>query len=71
VEKMGRQICAEEGYACPEENHWSEADECSHAEEIVGNDEGALGCDKEGGLIDECFRTSRTFVGACSSAGVL
>jgi hypothetical protein len=27
----------------PEENDWSEADECGHAEEIVGADEGKVG----------------------------
>jgi hypothetical protein len=37
---MERQVCAEEGYAGLQENHWSEADECSHAEEIIGTDEG-------------------------------
>jgi hypothetical protein len=40
---MERQVCAEEGYRCFQEIHWSEADECSHAEEIVGDDEGAVG----------------------------
>jgi hypothetical protein len=29
--------------ACLEEVHWSEADECSHAEEIVSDDEGKVG----------------------------
>jgi hypothetical protein len=40
---MERQVCAEEGYTRLQENHWSQADECSYAEEIVGDDEGALG----------------------------
>src|ERR1039457_311487 len=43
---MERQVCAEEGYAGLQENHWSQADECCHAEEIVGNDEGAVGSEE-------------------------
>jgi len=38
--KKERQVCADEGYTGLQENHWSEADECSHAEEIIGTDEG-------------------------------
>jgi hypothetical protein len=60
-----------EGRASPEENDWSEADECSHAEEIVGNDEGKVGGEEEGDVTDERYRTSCTFTGTCSPAGVL
>src|ERR1019366_1163906 len=45
---MEWQVCAEEGYDRPEEKRWSQADECSHAEEVVGDDESALGCKEEG-----------------------
>ena len=34
---------AQNGYSCLQEIHWSQADEYSHAEEIVGDDEGAVG----------------------------
>jgi hypothetical protein len=43
VGKAERQIWAQKGYGRLQENHWSQADECSHAEEIVGNDEGTVG----------------------------
>ncbi|HZL67279.1 MAG TPA: hypothetical protein VFC29_08110 [Candidatus Limnocylindrales bacterium] len=39
---------AKEG--CPEENGWSEAHESSHAEEIVGVDEGTVGGFEEGDI---------------------
>jgi hypothetical protein len=48
--KKERQVCADEGYTGLQENHWSEADECSHAEEVVGNDESKVGGEKEGGV---------------------
>jgi hypothetical protein len=35
--------CAQESGTCPEENGWPEANECSHEEEIIGHDEGAVG----------------------------
>jgi hypothetical protein len=37
-----------EGQVCAEEDHSSQADECSYAEEIVGDDEGAVDGEKEG-----------------------
>jgi hypothetical protein len=42
--------CGNKGCTSPEENGWSKADECSHAEEIVNDDEGAVGGQKERGL---------------------
>jgi hypothetical protein len=38
-----RQVCPQKGRIVSEEIHWSEADECSYAEEIVGDDEGTVG----------------------------
>ena len=43
VGKPESQAGAQEGRAGREEVHWSEADECSHAEEIIGDDEGKVG----------------------------
>jgi hypothetical protein len=43
VGKAERQVCAEEGYTGLQESHWSQANECSYAEEVVGIDEGAVG----------------------------
>jgi hypothetical protein len=43
VGKAEKQIWAQEAFGRFQENHRSQADECSHAEEIVGNDEGAVG----------------------------
>jgi hypothetical protein len=40
---MERQVCAEEGYTDLQESNCSQANECSYAEEIVSDDEGALG----------------------------
>ncbi|MGA3319203.1 MAG: hypothetical protein ABSC64_22535 [Candidatus Korobacteraceae bacterium] len=68
---MERQVCPKEGYGCPEETRWSQADERSYAEEIVGDDESKVGAEKEDNVTDELFRTSRTFAGVRSSAGVL
>jgi len=45
---MEGQVCTKEGYRCLQEIHWSQADECSHAEEIVGDDEGKVDGEKEG-----------------------
>ena len=45
--KVERQVCAEEGYTGLQEDHWSQANECSYAEEVVGIDEGALGSEAE------------------------
>ena len=42
---------AQEGNSCRQEIHRSEADERSYAEEVVGDDEGTLGCVEEGCLI--------------------
>jgi hypothetical protein len=50
VGKAERQIWAQKGYGRLQENHWSEADECSHAEEVVGDDESKVGGEKEGGV---------------------
>ena len=44
---MEGQVCAEEGYACLQESHCSEADECCYAEETVGDDEGKVGATKQ------------------------
>jgi hypothetical protein len=46
------QISAQEKYGRLQENHRSQADECSHAEEIVGDDEGKVGGEEEGGVGD-------------------
>jgi hypothetical protein len=35
--------CDKESRASGEENGWPEANECSHEEEIIGHDEGAVG----------------------------
>jgi hypothetical protein len=43
VGKAERQIGAQEKFGGLQENHWSPANECSDAEEIVGDDEGAVG----------------------------
>jgi hypothetical protein len=40
----------QKGDACFQEIHRSEADECSHAEEIVGHDEGQVGGEEESSL---------------------
>jgi hypothetical protein len=50
VGKAERQAWAPKGYACLQEIHRSEADECSHAEETAGDDEGAVGGEDEGGV---------------------
>jgi hypothetical protein len=47
---MERQVCAEEDYTGLQEDHSSQADECSYAEEIVGDDEGAVGRAEDQGL---------------------
>lgn len=39
------------GYACLQEIHRSEADECGHAEETVGHDEDKMGGGEESGLM--------------------
>jgi hypothetical protein len=44
---MERQVCAEEGYTDLQENNWSQANECSHAEEVVGVDEGVVGSEEK------------------------
>jgi hypothetical protein len=54
VGKAKEQVEAQEGCACLEEVHWSEADECSYAEEIVGDDEGKVGGEEEGCLAWLC-----------------
>ena len=69
--KAERQARAKEGCTWLEKVHWSEADECSYAEEIVDDDEGKVGGENEESVTDECLRTTRTFAGACSPAGVL
>jgi hypothetical protein len=43
VGKAERQVWPQKGYGRLQEDHWSQADECSHAEEIVRDDEGTLG----------------------------
>jgi hypothetical protein len=43
VGKAERQIWAPKGYGRLQENNGAQADECSYAEEIVGDDEGAVG----------------------------
>ena len=40
--KAERQARGQQGHGCLQEIYWSEADECSYAEEIVGVDEGAV-----------------------------
>jgi len=39
---------AKEGHGCPEEGRWSQAHECSYAEETVSVDEGTVGGEDEG-----------------------
>ena len=51
VDQAERQAGAQEGCACLQEIHSSEADECSYAEEVVGDDEGTLGFVEEACLI--------------------
>jgi hypothetical protein len=48
VGKAEGQGKVQKGYRCLQETCWSQADECSYAEEIVGIDEGAVGGKKEG-----------------------
>src|ERR1019366_5726882 len=48
VGKAEGQGKVQKGYRCLQEIHWSQADECSYAEEIVGDDEGTVGGAKEG-----------------------
>lgn len=40
----------QKGYRCLQEIHWSQADECSFEEEIIGDDEGEVGGEEEGGV---------------------
>src|SRR5271157_747884 len=40
----------QKGHACLQKIHCSEADECGHAEETVGDDEGKVGGEEEGGV---------------------
>ena len=49
--KAKRQSWAQETWGRLQEVHRSQADECSHAEEVVGVDEGALGGEEVGGLV--------------------
>jgi hypothetical protein len=44
---MGRQVCPHKARSASQESHRSEADERSHAEEIVGDDEGKVGGEEE------------------------
>src|ERR1019366_3617049 len=46
VGKAERQISAQKGYGHLQEDHRSQADECSYAEEVVGVDEGAVGSEE-------------------------
>jgi len=46
--KVEGKVCAEEDYTGLQEDHSSQADECSYAEEIVGHDEGKMGREEEG-----------------------
>ena len=48
----------DEGSSSQESHFWSEADEPSSAEEVVGNGEGTLGCCKEGWRDDSVGATS-------------
>lgn len=47
---MEGQICPQEVRSVSEEFRCSQADECSHAEEIVSDDESAVGGEEEGDL---------------------
>jgi hypothetical protein len=40
-----------EGAGCPEEGRWSQADECSYAEETVGDDEGTVGREEKSRVV--------------------
>jgi hypothetical protein len=40
---MGKAKGYKEGSTSPEEPRRSQADECGHAQEVVGNDEGTVG----------------------------
>ena len=48
--KAERQTWAKEGYACLQEIHWSEANECGYEKEAVGDDEGKVGEEEEDGI---------------------
>jgi hypothetical protein len=50
VGKAEGQGKVQKGYLCLQEIHWSQADESSFEEEIVGDDEGTVGGEKEGDL---------------------
>jgi hypothetical protein len=43
-----RKISTEKGHLVREELYWSPSNESSHAQEIIGDDESALGCKEEG-----------------------
>jgi hypothetical protein len=47
VGKAERQTWVPKGYGRLQEDHRSQAYECSYAEEVVGDDEGALGSEAE------------------------
>ena len=48
--KAEEQVWIPKDYDCLQEIHCSKADECGHAEEIVGNDEGEVGGKEEGNI---------------------
>jgi hypothetical protein len=50
VGKAEGQAWGQKGYACLQEIRCSEADECSHAKEIVSDDEGTVGGEEKGGV---------------------
>jgi hypothetical protein len=50
VGKAESQIWIQKGYRCLQKVQWSEANESSDEEEIVGDDEGEVGGEKEGGV---------------------
>jgi hypothetical protein len=50
VGKAEGQGAAQEGLACLQEIHPSEADECRHAKEIVGDDEDKMGAEEGSSL---------------------
>ena len=45
--KAEEEAWAQKGDDCLQEKHWPEADECCHAEETVGDDEGTVGSEEK------------------------
>jgi hypothetical protein len=48
VGEAERQVSPQKGRIASQEIHWTPPDERSHAEEIIGDDEGKVGGEEEG-----------------------